>query len=690
MGIQQNFLRIVLAWIALVSALHGAEPTGDPEMRWAPAPEFWDRVQAVLNDKPVFDWNGRYGRYHRVEDRTKDNLQWVQKLRRVPFPKLKDLPRVKVYADLDYPTYFVAGSLIADREDTWYVFSNRWRLERIKRVPGAKIEDSDIVKELKAVRDYGQAFMDTKPGDPVNDAQATIHRFHFGFLPHHGGVDFILMAYLANEEGRADGAEALIREAFFYSGDALKETFDAMAWELFEPAVIDLNEGAKRAEIAMRFRRIEREFPGGQYEGQAKQYADTLEKMAIEDAAFKEPQDANKLPAAEQVKIEIFRLRDCHARQLMQPGSCGVIASWDFSYGADLNAADRLVLLGFDAVPALIESLNDTRLTRSYGFDRDFVPQRDVLEIRDAALQTLQAISGERFSPPWAKSYLSDKADDVRDETIRHAKDWWNKARTQGESAWLRSKLKVLPGAANAPYGDGGLLIRRLAKIEGQKALPDVKAWIKANSYIGELGYELRMQARDPDVEAEIQERSRPNPRTFDLAALNVMHEHHKITDQEFNDNLYNACAAIVKSDPARLNMGQSFALLRMGDARSALVVGEALRGGWRDLFDTRLVTDPAIGWKLAPYLVPYFYDLPKHDPLAKPGAEAYEAYRSKIMAAPTLNNIIGRPIDSESLRSDTQRDDAISELKKYCVEKGIKPAFSRPKFQPDKAKESH
>ncbi len=59
---------------------------------------------------------------------------------------------------------------------------------------------------------------------------------------------------------------------------------------------------------------------------------------------------------------------------------------------AALNPADRLIALGFDAVPSLIATLDDTRLTRAYGGRGSYV-----LRYGDAAVQILEVIAGQSF-----------------------------------------------------------------------------------------------------------------------------------------------------------------------------------------------------------------------------------------------------------------------------------------------------
>jgi hypothetical protein len=96
----------------------------------------------------------------------------------------------------------------------------------------------------------------------------------------------------------------------------------------------------------------------------------------------------------------------------------------------------RLADLGFAAVPALIEHLDDDRLTRTVlvGFDNFPTYHRRVGEVVGDLLQEL---AGEELGKDWLRrrqGYNVDKAD---------ARAWWEKAEKVGEEAYLLQR--VLP-----------------------------------------------------------------------------------------------------------------------------------------------------------------------------------------------------------------------------------------------------
>jgi hypothetical protein len=133
------------------------------------------------------------------------------------------------------------------------------------------------------------------------------------------------------------------------------------------------------------------------------------------------------------------------APQKAKPGSLeGLIddlvdLAWDPQHGADrLGEAHywRLVDQGFAAVPALIEHLDDDRLTRTVKTGFNNFPTFH-LRVGDLAGDLLQGLAGEDLGKNWLRrqqGYTVEKAD---------ALAWWKKAREIGEESYLLSH--VLP-----------------------------------------------------------------------------------------------------------------------------------------------------------------------------------------------------------------------------------------------------
>ncbi len=96
----------------------------------------------------------------------------------------------------------------------------------------------------------------------------------------------------------------------------------------------------------------------------------------------------------------------------------------------DLDGLTKLIDLGFDAVPALIEHIHDPRLTRMRGFGGiNFGWESYYMRVGHLASNILQGLSGQDLRR--AKHEQYDMADPEK------ARQWWEEARKLGEEQWL-------------------------------------------------------------------------------------------------------------------------------------------------------------------------------------------------------------------------------------------------------------
>jgi hypothetical protein len=104
----------------------------------------------------------------------------------------------------------------------------------------------------------------------------------------------------------------------------------------------------------------------------------------------------------------------------------------------------RIAGLGFDAVPALIEHLDDDRLTRSIMWGFNNFPSWN-LRVGDVVSDLLEGLAEEGSGRDWLRrqqGYRVDKAAALK---------WWDKARQVGERSYLLKH--VLPSAPNRAAG---------------------------------------------------------------------------------------------------------------------------------------------------------------------------------------------------------------------------------------------
>ena len=189
-----------------------------------------------------------------------------------------------------------------------------------------------------------------------------------------------------------------------------------------------------RTELLLLFQNVVKHFPLSEHIGRAKKTIAVLERMIAEDKVHPVITDVAfaKLPADEQVRELIFRLRDQNGHQWDQPGGCDILDMRD----AETSAAHRLVKSGYDAVPQLIDALTDERFSRSVRFGRDFHFSHTVLTIGDCAQQILNRISGRSFNAPRRTSGLMSRDEEIAAKQ-KVASDWWAEFKAKGERQTL-------------------------------------------------------------------------------------------------------------------------------------------------------------------------------------------------------------------------------------------------------------
>lgn len=670
---------LTVSLICSVVRAQNAVTDGDAEtIQYAPVPEFWSAVERAL---PTANDLEKLSRQER--EKLVPRAELLGKLAKVSLPQTAGLRRVRVYPEPTFPKHSLLGFLIHEGPDKWTVFTSNWRVERVARKQHTKIELSDLSQEIDTAIEFaGKLQRDNPPARDFAELPAAIKDGH----NHFNRPRFLFdLAYLAFASGRMDAVEPLLRAVFHeYADLTLNNLFRDLAWQQFEVAVLDLNQGAGRAELSRRFQRIADDFPNGKYEQQATEYARKLKQMAAEDAEHKGPPSVTALPIGDRVKELTFQLRNCNAVQSSQPGTCWIPSMFQPVEEVDgsANAADQLIELGFEAIPALIEALNDDRLTRSYGFHRDFDPWRHVLEVRDAAIQSLVVIAdhegGRRlYHNNSTSGYFSNDTPEARTAVVARVEQWWAEAKSKGEAEWLRERLRN-PGQSRP------MLMRRLIAIEHEKAVPDVRKWIAEEKYSRTYAYQLLIRAGGDTVIGQVQRVADPANAEFDFGALFALKREQRIVPTEYKARLLNGAELAAKRDSGKLSGLVLMALTETGDRKCTLFVAERLRGGkftyGREMgWALAKVNDPEIAVEVAAYLLPFF-DITETGPetgyrqdyLGKP-----DLYRVKDDAAFAVNHLLGEPFAYFGDITPPERDEQIEKLRALCKERGIRPAFS-------------
>lgn len=187
------------------------------------------------------------------------------------------------------------------------------------------------------------------------------------------------------------------------------------------------DQSVSRERLHARFTRLVKNFPS-----RAKHVDTTiamLEQMLKEDEEHATSKNTTKpfadLSNEEQIAELIFQLRE-------QPGSSGPFGGGFISTGGGKDTpADRLIEIGHDAVPQLIETLQDQRFSRAVGYYDKYGRLPYVMTVGECAYQTLEKIAGRSFG------YYESRYEHISDEKRRAIKerieDWY--AQTQSKTA---------------------------------------------------------------------------------------------------------------------------------------------------------------------------------------------------------------------------------------------------------------
>ena len=210
-----------------------------------------------------------------------------------------------------------------------------------------------------------------------------------------------------------------------------------------------------RPQLLEKFQDIVDHFPESKHAERATETADLLKKMIAEDKEHVN----QKVPSLDELEGDalvaelIFQLRTQNGRQWSQPGACNI-----FLDEREKNSpAEQLVALGLDAVPQLIEAMDDQRFTRSVGFHRNFYFSHHVLRVGDCAEQILFRIAGRGF---YARDHTNGAMvkDGKAQTTKERVKAWWKEVQEKGEEQVL---IEAVSSGDNDSAEQARVLIKR-------------------------------------------------------------------------------------------------------------------------------------------------------------------------------------------------------------------------------------
>ena len=233
-----------------------------------------------------------------------------------------------------------------------------------------------------------------------------------------------------------------------------------------------------RTALELRLAEIVRHFPKTEAAAEA---GPMLKFLRIVIAA--EPQMAKdrldddalaKLPVKERVACLIRLLPEQTGEQWSLPGLCDIfthdegVSRWksvppDFAPAKprpSTTPAGKLVQIGLDAVPQLIEVLDDRRPTRAVGHGKCSGQWSSVLDVGDCAFQILEMLAGRQFFG----NAPGNSVNEARATMKRSVDAWWRETSGGHEADLLDREIS----AGGAGLGVGRLA-ERLAKVAPER-----------------------------------------------------------------------------------------------------------------------------------------------------------------------------------------------------------------------------
>ncbi len=283
---------------------------------------------------------------------------------------------------------------------------------------------------------------------------------------------------------------------------------DKKMWRI----VSDFGDPTKpRTRLLQQFEEFVKSHPESKHSEEAKAAAGLLEQMISEDSdhAKNARKPFGELTKQEQIAELIFQLRDQNGCEYLQPSFCGAMLTpgcfdisntrWNLQVplqGVAAGAAEKLVEMDGEAVPQLLQCLDDQRFSRQVHVFLRSETSHHIVRVGDCAFEILRIIAARGFwknaEEPPVKKYrngipgdpprflrLSPTACGPRDsETVKEIQKWYLEFLKKGE------KQMLMEGVERGDFDSCDQAIRLLRKYPNS-ALPTILEGIKATQDIG-------------------------------------------------------------------------------------------------------------------------------------------------------------------------------------------------------------
>ena len=377
-------------------------------------------------------------------DVSKERIEAFNWFSGLEFPDLKDLPFIRIGTqypsrekDETAPISYRYGFLLNQKGEEFTTFYLDLRSRTHRTQPSETDGHARISFENADLAQFAAEQLKVVTEPREHDAW---HRFGERLSQ---PAEFFVLSWACSRKGLDDVAATVFDQVRRMSRGTRQEVATltvkqklaediahAQMWE----AVLKFGDISIPRDVLLRdFERIVRHYPESKHFERAKETAALLEQMIAEDKAHAEQRKRGKpfdeLDQQQKVTELIFQLRDQNGQQWSQPGWCHVLWTAD---GKETSPAHQLVKIGYDAVPQLIEALDNERFSRSVGYHRDFYFSHQVLRISECAQQIITAIADRDLREPRETEPFKTRAS-----------TWYAELKKKGEKRYLIDEVEA-------------------------------------------------------------------------------------------------------------------------------------------------------------------------------------------------------------------------------------------------------
>ncbi len=394
------------------------------------------------------------------DDERAKALQWFGTL---GFPDVKDLKFVRVATgqwgrsgDEPPANTFLNGFLLEDDGKTFRVFDFLSRTTAFTKTPQGTAAHKAVAYEVKDAAECGNALLaslrlretDRKKADELWRPYENSHP---------QPAEVFLVAWACWRQGHEQLAAELFDEGAKVPdlrGDndhparfQERVARDMAHHETFHALYDFGNPGFSRERLLARFEWLLKNFPAGEHAALVAETVTRLKTMLQEDKEHADQrthgEPLEKLAQQARIAELIFRLRDQNGYKWTEPGTCDIFMPLDRGKN---SPAHQLVKIGSDAVPQLIEALDNNRFSRSVDHDfRAYYTPPHVLTVGDCADAILERIAGRTF-------YEHNQAFMTEDGQTAVAKKavaaWYAELKKKGEKQMLIDAVEAADRAS--------------------------------------------------------------------------------------------------------------------------------------------------------------------------------------------------------------------------------------------------